>query len=184
MPITDRFLVCIPFTLAQECPLPNDWPSTKNFSHDRHDPGGATQCGIIQREFDIWRKGHREPTCSVAECSKSEGYAIYNQCYWLPHCPLLAPGVDLSFFDTAVNMGTTEATKVLQFAIGEKVDGLWGEYTAAGLKQAMNKPAELITNFTSRRQRVYEMMPGFKYFGDDWTRRTTEIGKESLRMAA
>lgn len=81
-------------------------------------------------------------------------------------------------------MGQTEATRIMQFAVGVKNDGVWGEYTDAAVRQAMNKPAEVITNFTSRRQHVYEMMPGYQYFGTGWTRRNNEITQQALGMAA
>lgn len=141
-------------------------------------------CGIIQREYDLWRKGHSLPTQPVELCGPDEGQAIYRVSYWLPHCAGLVAGADLSFFDAAVNMGQTEATRVLQFALGIPVDGIWGPQTTAAVQDEMRRPVTLITNFTSRREHVYEMMPGFAYFGQGWTRRTHEIGQQSLRMAA
>ena len=92
----------------------------------------------------------------------------------------LAAGLDLSFFDAAVNMGSTEAIRILQFSLGVAIDGIWGPRTQAALTLA--KTADAVTNFTSRRQKVYEMTPGFQYFGTDWTRRTAEIGTASLKM--
>ena len=182
--MTERFDICWPLVLAQECPLPNEWSNPKNFSHDRHDPGGATMCGIVQKEYDLWRKGHSLATQPVELCTQDEGRQIYRISYWLPHCGLLRPGVDLAFFDAAVNMGQTEATRIMQFAVGVKNDGVWGEFTAAAVRQANNDPATLITNFSSRRQHVYEMMPGYQYFGTGWTRRNNEIAQQALRMAA
>ena len=180
----DRFDICWPYTLIQECPHPEDWSNHKNFSNDRHDPGGATMCGIIQREYDLWRKGHSLPTQPVELITRDEGQAIYRIGYWLPHCPSLGAGLDLSFFDAAVNMGQTEAIRILQHALGVTNDGVWGEHTAAAVRDANRNPAAAITNFTSRRQWVYEHMRGFSWFGDDWTRRTHEIGQQSLRMTA
>ncbi len=116
--------------------------------------------------------------------TKDEFLAIMRIGYWNPHCPNLAPGVDMSFFDDAVNMGTTEATKIIQFAAGTHNDGFWGPKTTNAVNEAMKDPSTLITNMTSRRQHVYEMMAGFRWFGEDWTRRTEEIGKISLRMAS
>lgn len=182
MPV-DRFPVCLPFTLAQECPYPNDWSNPKNFSNDAHDPGGATMCGVIQREYDLWRKGHSQPTQPVIKISQDEGYAIYRISYWQPNCALLGPGLDLSYFDTCVNMGTTEATKVLQVALGVGNDGVWGPQTAAAVTLANTRLAGAVDAFTNRRLTVYREMRGFQYFGTDWTRRTEEIGAEALKMA-
>lgn len=178
--MTDRFLACLPFTLAQECPHPNNWSDPRNFSNDKHDPGGKTMCGIIQREYDIWRKGDGLPTQDVRKITQIEGRVIYNENYWQPHCPTLAPGLDLCFFDTAVNMGTTEAIKVLQHALGTSSDGDWGPATQKAVDEASSIAA--IKAFTARRLAVYHMMSGFRYFGADWTRRTSEIGAEALKM--
>lgn len=182
--MTDRFLICLPFTLAQECPHSEDWSNPKNFSNDAHDPGGKTMCGIIQREYDIYRKHEGLPTQDVRKLSESEGHDIYMTNYWFPHCPNLAIGLDLCFFDTAVNMGTTEAIKVLQAALGIDNDGDWGPATQKAVDAANARPYTAIQAFSARRHAVYQMMSGFQYFGDDWTRRTNEIEKAALKMVA
>lgn len=179
----DRLPICLPFTLAQECPLPNDWSNPKNFSNDKHDPGGATMCGIIQREYDLWRKGYGLPTQDVRKMTQEEGRAIYRVSYWLPNCPALPVGLDMQYFDTCVNMGTTEATKILQIAIGVEADGEWGPQTQTAVGLAAQNPIKYIEAFTARREAVYKMLPGFKYFGTDWLRRNAEIGATAAKMA-
>lgn len=179
-----QFETCLPFTLIQECPHPNDWSNPANFSNDKHDPGGKTMCGIIQREYDIYRKHKGLPTQDVRKMTKEEGYEIYQQGYWLPHCQGLAPGLDLSFFDTAVNMGTTEAVKILQAALNVPHDGDWGPVTQKAVEGANANPHAAIEAFTARRHAVYRMMSGFQFFGKDWTRRTDEIADHSLQMVS
>ena len=184
--MTDRFLTCWPFTLAQECPYPADWSNPKNFSNDPHDRGGATMCGIIQREYDAYRKRNGEPIQSVRLITLEEGQDIYDGSYWQPYCPMLPAGLDLSFFDTSVNEGTHQAVKILQFALHIPVDGAWGPETQHAVESV---PASgdgltaVISHFTARRAAVYRMMPDDKYFDADWERRTSEIGAESLKMA-
>ena len=180
--MADRFDICLPLMLRQECPFPDDWSNPKNFSHDRHDPGGATMCGIIQREYDVWRKGHGLPTQPVNECTEGEGTAIYRICYWLPHCPMLPPGLDLSFLDAAVNMGTTEAIRILQWSLQIANDGKWGQQTSAAVTLSFNRTPQIIADFTARRHKVYREMPGYQYFHVDWERRATEIGQQSMKM--
>jgi len=97
-----RFEACLPDTLSQECPHPNDWSDPANFSNDPHDPGGATMCGITQSEYDTYRESLDEPERSVKLISQAEGQAIYQMSYWQPHCPQLPTGLDLSFFDSSV----------------------------------------------------------------------------------
>ena len=109
-----RFLACLPYTLIQECPLPSDWSNPRNYSDDPGDSGGATMCGITHREYDLWRKAHGLPTQDVRKLGKDEGYSIYWASYWLPHCAILKPGLDLFMFDTSVNMGSGRGVMLLQ----------------------------------------------------------------------
>lgn len=179
----DRFDLCLPYVLAQECPHPADWSNPANFSNDAHDPGGKTMCGIIQREYDIHRKACGLPCQDVRQMTEGEGHQIYHDSYWLPHCPVLPRGLDLSFFDESVNAGTYEATKILQSVLGLDNDGIWGPKTAKAVSEI--DVAQIIINaFMLRRIVVYGLMPGFPYFGEGWTRRARVIGEQSLKMAA
>jgi lysozyme family protein len=182
--MADRFLVCLPFTLAQECPYPNNWTDPRNFSNDAHDPGGKTMCGIIQREYDAYRKSCGEAVRDVRQLTQAEGEDIYRDSYWIPECPKLPPGLDLQFFDEAVNAAPSEATKVLQHVLGVPVDGEWGSQTGAAVAAIGARAPTIVGAFTARRLAVYQEMKGFQYFGTDWTRRTQEIGARALRMAA
>jgi lysozyme family protein len=175
------FLACLPFTLAQECPIPYDWSNPENFSNDAHDPGGETMCGIIQREYDAYRKSKGLPTRDVRNLTQDEGEDIYLNSYWLPHCPSLPIGLALCLFDANVNEGSTEGTKILQFALGIVNDGDWGSETAAAVA-AISDLQNIIVGFTARRETVYREMRGFQYFGKDWLRRASEIGRQALKM--
>jgi lysozyme family protein len=175
--------VCLPDTLSQECPHPSDWSNPANFSDDPHDPGGATMCGITQSEYDTYRRSLGEPTQSVELISQAEGQAIYQMSYWQPYCPQLPAGLDLSFFDSSVNMGPGEAIRILQFALDIPMDGIWGPQTA-GAATGISNVTTVIKAFTARREAVYRTFATFQYFGSDWTRRAQEIGDESLQMIA
>jgi lysozyme family protein len=181
--MTDRFPICWPYTLIQECPFPNNWSSPRNFSNDAHDPGGATMCGIIQREYDVYRRGKGLRTQAVRLISKDEGQEIYENSYWLPDCPKLPAGLDLCVFDESVNAGPHEAIKLLQAALGIPADGAWGPQTDAAVTAIANV-AGAIGNYTARREAFYRGLSGFRYFGTDWIRRSQEIGAEALKMAA
>jgi lysozyme family protein len=180
-PFSPQFLACLPFTLAQECPHPNEWSNPRNFSNDAHDPGGETMCGIIQREYTAWRKSNGLPSRDVRYLTQAEGYAIYWRNYWYPECPKLPPGLDLAFFDAAVNEGGHEAILMLQYILGITRDGDWGPETEAHVA-AITDPEGMVQAFTKHREDVYRMFKGFRYFDRDWARRSTEIGAEALRM--
>jgi lysozyme family protein len=189
--MTDRFSICLPFTLAQECPYPDDWSritgpglhGTGNYSDDAGDKGGPTMCGITHIEYNLWRKGHGLLTQDVRKMPQEEGYAIYRVSYWEPHCSNLAPGVDLFFFDTSVNMGSNRAVKLLQASLGVTPDGDWGPKTSAAMLLVKSWPA-IIKDEQGLRAKTYESFGAFRLFGQDWLRRDQEIGAEALKMAA
>lgn len=162
--------------------MPGVWNSPKNFSNDKRDPGGETQCGIIQREFDSYRKRKGEHVCSVRLITRAEGEDIYDSNYWLPYCPKLPVGLDLSFFDSSVNEGTHEAIKILQYSLDLETDGAWGGHTDLAVRGIDNVPMT-IRRFAGRRSAVYRMTRGDQYFDEDWQRRTIEIRDTSLKMA-
>jgi Glycosyl hydrolase 108 len=178
-----RFEACLPDTLSQECPHPNDWSDPANFSDDPHDPGGATMCGITQSEYDTYRESLDESEQSVKLISQAEGQAIYQMSYWQPHCPQLPTGLDLSFFDSSVNMGPEEAIRILQSALNINADGIWGPQTAGAVADIVAVKT-VIEAFTARREAVYRTFSTFQFFGADWIRRATEIGNESIQMIA
>lgn len=176
-----RFVVCLPFTLRQECPLPDDWSNHRNYSNDPHDPGGATQCGITQREYDHYRLGKGLHTQSVRSLSRDEGNDIYFNSYWKPYCPNLPAGLDLCFFDTAVNEGPHAAVKILQKALDLEPDGTWGPATTLAVRGAFNLP-EVVNAFTAARKDEYRHLGNYRYFGTDWERRASEIGTAAQKM--
>lgn len=180
---TPQFLACLPDTLAQECPYPGDWSNPKNFSDTPGDPGGATMDGIIQTEFNQACRINGWPYTSVINITQPQGYTIYWGDYWLPHCPLLPAGLNLEYFDSNVNEGPTEATRILQVALGIHNDGIWGPQTQEAVDGITDLP-DIIRVFTARRQVVYRETSGFGEFGTDWIRRAIEIGNQSLAMTS
>jgi lysozyme family protein len=166
----DRFAICLPFTLKQE----------GGNSNDPHDPGGRTHNGIIQREYDKYRKSKGLPLQSDFAMSDAEVSDIYRNEYWLPHCPGLADGLDLSFFDNAVNEGPFRAIVLLQRALVVDDDGILGEQTINAI--AGYDVRALITRYADERASFYHSLLTFQYFGKGWISRVDEILKQSLAM--
>jgi lysozyme family protein len=179
----DRFSICLPYTLKEECPDSIDWRDPKNFSDDAHDPGGETWAGITNREYAVWLKAHALPVQDVRNITQAQGFQIYHDSYWMPDCPKLTAGLDLEFFDTSVNEGPVEAIKILQFSLGITADGTWGPQTEAAIG-AITDRAAIVNKFTARREAVYRMTKGFQYFGKDWIGRAQRIGAAAAAMAA
>lgn len=177
-PPPDRFSICLPYTLAQEQNVEGDWSNPRNYSVDPV----PTFNGIEESEFWDYCKLHGIACVPVRQMTQLEGYAIYRASYWLPHCPALPPGLDLQFFDSAVNEGPEEAVKILQRAIGGiAVDGAWGAQTSAAASAIASVPA-VVERFTARRVAVYKETKDFNLYGGDWMRRANEIGDEALKM--
>ena len=168
----DHFPACLPFILKEEGG--ND--------DDPHDPGGRTSRGIIQREYDAYRKDKGEALADVWTASDAEVADIYQHQYWMPYCPTMPAGVDLAFFDMAVNSGPHEATVLLQRALGVKDDGHIGLVTAGALKAA--SPIRLISDFSDERRAFYRALRTFKYFGKGWLARVATIEQAAFKMAA
>jgi len=168
-----RFLACLPFVLKEE----------GGYSDDAHDPGGMTMRGIIQREYDRYRSAHGLPHQWVKDISDDELYDIYFGEYWLPHCPLLPVGLDLSYFDLCVNAGPMRATVTLQRALGIADDGQWGPKTAAAVAN-IGSPALVIRAYASDRERFYRSLSTFRYFGKEWLGRTSRCEIAALAMIA
>lgn len=177
----DRFHICLPYTLAQECPYPKQWSNPHNFSNDAHDPGGKTMCGIIQREYDTYRKRKGLPVRDVRLLTQDEGEEIYEASYWLPECPKLPPGLDLCFFDEAVNAGPHAAIVLLQRVIGVGDDGMWGPLTDLAVR-GTHDVRDAVKSYTAHREQYYRGLRGFPYFGKGWLRRSEEIRTAALTM--
>jgi lysozyme family protein len=169
------FEKCLPDTLTEE----------GGYSNDAHDPGGMTMEGIIQREYDRWRRAQGLPTQWVKNISGDELRTIYHDEYWSPNCPKLPDGLDLCVFDTNVNNGVHAGTVLLQRVLGIADDGLWGSQTDREV--ASIHPEEivaLIRSYYGLRASYYRSLRNFQYFGKDWLRRDSDIQMWALAMAA
>ena len=180
-----EFDKCLPDIEVQEgVPWSNGAAPVRGYSDDAHDPGGKTEEGIIQREYDLKRKQWGLPTQWVRLISKDEERTIYFTDYWMPHCPKLPPGLDLEFFDLCVNGGEHRAVTTLQRALGLRDDGQWGPQTDAvvtALAASGDVPSAIETYKTSR-EAFYRSLNTFRYFGSDWIRRSEEIAAEGEAM--
>lgn len=80
------------------------------YSNDADDPGGATQWGITQANYDTSRKKWGMKVRSVKLLTTAEANRIYKEDYWqAAGCEDLPQGMDLCVFDAAVNSGVTRA---------------------------------------------------------------------------
>src|SRR5947207_5429615 len=112
-----RFEECLKFILKWE----------GGFTNDPDDPGGATNLGIIQTEYDKYRASKSLPHQSVKNISHAEASEIYVNNYWAPlKCDAMPRPLDLVMFDTGANMSNGVAIRPLQQSIGFTADGSFG----------------------------------------------------------
>jgi lysozyme family protein len=131
-----------------------------NYSNHPDDPGGPTMKGVIQREYDAWRKKQGKRPRPVRQIEESELQAIYRTEYWdAMGCEELSPGLDLCAFDAAVNSGVGRAKEWLTGA--PSIDGI----------------CDRRLEFLQRLGRLWRV------FGSGWRRRVAGIRAEAHRMA-
>lgn len=170
-----QFEKCLPDILVQE----------GGYSNDAHDPGGMTDDGIIQREYDLDRRAWGLPTQWVKNITPDEYRTIYYTKYWLPYCPELPDGLDLEFFDLSVNGGPHRAIVTLQRVLGIGADGQWGMLTSTAVSKLSGSNTAIdqaIVAYKTQREAFYRSLGTFRFFGKDWIRRSEEIEKQAAKM--
>jgi lysozyme family protein len=172
-----RFLACMPFILKEE----------GGYSNTPGDHGGATNFGIIQAEYNVFRHTNNLPMQSVKLITPDEYNTIYWQTYWNPNCPKLPAGLDLSVFNINVNGGDGRGTKLLQRCLNISVDGVWGGETDKAVA-AITDPTPIIIAFHADERAFYQGIinydPSQEKFASDWFGRNDRCEVLSLSMAA
>lgn len=88
------------------------------------DPGGATNKGITQKIYDLYRIKKRRPRQFVKNIDNSEVSEIYAMWYWQPiHGDALPPCVAIPVFDGAVHMGPRRSVRFLLESVGIPIPG-------------------------------------------------------------
>lgn len=148
------------------------------FTNDPADHGGATRFGIIQREYDSYRRRRGLPTRSVEFISMQEVREIYQREYWeaVQGDRLLVP-LDVITFDTAVLMGVGRAIRFLQQSLNVGVDGIIGSETLGALATA-DLPATAADFFAIRERHlraIVERDPSQQRFLKGWLNRLNDL---------
>lgn len=157
--------------------------SEGGFVNDPRDPGGATDEGVTQHQYDLWRIASKLPTQSVQHIAQSEVEAIYRGWYWNPvHGDQLPSGVDYCVFDCSVNSGPHVAAKWLQRAAGVAADGQIGNVTIAAVKAA--DPRRIIDGICSERLAFMRTLPTWSHFEKGWSSRVTSVGLNARSMVS
>jgi lysozyme family protein len=98
------------------------------YTWDPNDPGGETNWGISKRDH---------PNEDIKNMTVDRAKAIYREGYWKDlYGEISLQPVANKLFDMGVNMGVGTAVRILQFALGVTVDGLFGVNTLAAVNNA------------------------------------------------
>lgn len=146
---------------------------------DPADHGGRTSRGIIQREYDAWRREQHLPVRDVWKADQSEIETIYHDEYWAPHCDLLPVGADYLLFNMNVNAGPSRGAKILQQALGVNPDGRIGAITREAIKKA--DPAKLIESYSDKSRSFYLGLHQPR-FTKGWLNRVAFVRTTALQM--
>lgn len=151
------------------------------YSNDPADPGGATNFGITQGEYNVWLKNHGQSAKSVRDITKPEVETIYIEKYWMPsRAKWLEQPLDLIIFDTAVNFGVGRSTEFLAIALGLAPTMTWSAEMSNLIHAADHKfLAHKVISQRSfyRIQRVLAVTSQFKFL-KGWSRRDRALFDE------
>lgn len=98
------------------------------FTDDPDDPGGATNLGIVQTEYDRYRSRKGLSKQSVRHITREEAAEIYEKEYWVAsRAAYLNDPLAYVVFDTAVNFGVGRSNDFLNQAFGYPSSTVWND---------------------------------------------------------
>ena len=134
------------------------------------DPGGATKWGVIQRNYDAYRRRKGMRPRNVRNIEEREAAEIYRRQYWdKVDGDELPRGVDYAVFDFAVNSGVSRSVKYLQRLVGAAPDGVMGDVTLARVGE--HNPETLVRHLCRDRMAFLKRLRHWSTFGRGWKKR-------------
>ncbi len=145
--------------------LANVLVSEGGYSHDPHDPGGATMNGIVQTEYNAYRRARALRMRSVRFLTPDERTDIYRHEYWdAVQGDLLPAGLDYCVFDFGVNSGVSRALRYLH-ALEPGIEG-----------------EEAVDAYQDNRLSFLQGLHTWAYFGRGWATRVEKVRTISKLM--
>lgn len=151
------------------------------YGNDPHDPGGATNLGIIQVEYNKFRAAKGQTQQSVKFITRAEADEIYTKSYWNKvDGDELPPGIDLVLYDYGVNSGPGRSIEYAQRVLNVRVDGVMGPIALAAIKEV--DPKQFIVKFDTDRLAFLQRLKTYIYFGKGWSARVKRCTNAALAM--
>ena len=154
------------------------------FSNHRHDSGGKTNRGILQREYDKYRDDRQEDRRCVKEISDEEVEDIYYNDYWVRgKCFKMPWPLCVVHFDGCVNTGVGQAAKFLQRAVVTKDDGAVGAKTITAMEAKISDIGvdAVCADIIVQRDGFYDLLAKLdetqKSFSKGWDNRLEKLKK-------
>ena len=149
---------------------------------DPQDHGGRTSRGIVQYEYNAYRRNENLPEGDVWHATDAEVKQIYYISYWLPYCNDFPTAIDYMFFDMQILSGLHAATKVLQRALDVGVDGHIGIITRNALTvSAYTDRPKLLDRITQKRITFFRSLRQPR-FVRGWINRAHIVNTRSLGL--
>jgi len=119
------------------------------------DHGGETLHGVTQSTYDHYRRETGNVMQRVALMTDEEMHNIYERYFWIDgHCDNMPERLGVAHFDTCVNLGVPEASRLLQKCLGVKVDGIIGSITCAKIETSDEQL--LVASYLALREDKYQ----------------------------
>ena len=150
------------------------------FVNHPRDPGGMTNLGVTRNVWREWVKRDVDEA-EMRSLTPELVAPLYKANYWDScKCDDLPRGVDYAVFDSAVNMGSSRAAKLLQAELGVTADGVIGRATIAAANAA--DPLELLESFSLSKEEFYKSLTTFSTFGRGWLNRVAHVRQNAEKM--
>jgi lysozyme family protein len=146
-------------------------------------PIETVNMGVTQSAWDAYAKENKIPTESVKNLKVDAVKPFYEKKYWKePKIDLLPDEVSPFVFDMGVNSGAGTSIKILQKAVGAKVDGVIGKKTIAATQAFIDKNGadalveKLLTNRVAHYDAVVARDPNtYGKFYQGWLNRISKL---------
>jgi lysozyme family protein len=155
------------------------------FTNHPKDPGGATNKGITQKVYDVYKVSRKHPKMSVKHILDFEVKEIYETKYWdLVRAKWLKAPLGLVMFDTAVNFGPAGAIRRLQKALKVTITGAWTQEISDVIHECDSGKVALEICKLRKIWRNYRVKqnPSQKVFLKGWLNRDNDLINEVNKL--
>ena len=120
------------------------------------------------------------PQLDIKSISRDQAVSIYYRDYWDGKMlTSLPPQIAACVLDTAINMGSGTAIRLLQSVVGTEQDGVIGPNTIHAA-QSIDQD-ELVPQFLAARALHYAGLKTFGKYGKGWYARLFKLARDTLR---